>query len=423
MSAPEDRPILSLIITVYNTAYGLKVMCEETPQALRQHVEFIIVDDGSDSANADEMDRVVSIYPWTKLIRNSENLGVVDSQNIALKASKGHYVCFRGSDDYQRPEFWDAIEELRADGHTKVICGDVMKIRPGCSPVRESCGWCPEGCSVEFTAPEYAAASQEHIIWAYTAIIERDTLVAFGGMPSTLSWIGDLILTASIAFQYGLKYIAKPLVDVGVDQRSYSSVGFASEEKKLEVYRRLFEHFESVPVDTLVPFATSGWLGYFGSDLARAYLNSPQFWSSKMDQLLRRNLYYYNLEEDAQKQRSETRGIIQRKLSELSRTAQLEGHAQIAVYGTGDIGKAIASEWRISGLPEITCFIVSGCVDETQTFLGYTVKNSDALKDRSFRYIIIGSKVFQQEILKTCKQFGYADESIITLFEDYISLD
>ena len=91
---PSQRPVLSIIIPVYNeweyTVNCLKSICENT----QADYEVIVVDD----ASRDETTKVLSKVRNLHLIKNDENVGFLESCNRGAKASRGAYILFLNND-------------------------------------------------------------------------------------------------------------------------------------------------------------------------------------------------------------------------------------------------------------------------------------------------------------------------------------
>ena len=95
-SPPVDRPVVSIVIVVWNA----KKYVFECLSSLREHcrdlsAEVIVVDNASTDGTPD---MIAEIFPEFTLIRNSENLGFAKANNIGIARSLGDYVCLVNSD-------------------------------------------------------------------------------------------------------------------------------------------------------------------------------------------------------------------------------------------------------------------------------------------------------------------------------------
>ncbi len=97
-----ERFTFSLVMAVYNTAPFLR----ETVESLlaqdigfREHVQLILVDDGSTDGVGDIADEYALRYPQNILVIHKCNGGVSSARNEGLKYVAGKYVNFLDSDD------------------------------------------------------------------------------------------------------------------------------------------------------------------------------------------------------------------------------------------------------------------------------------------------------------------------------------
>ena len=94
----ENSDLITIIIPVYN---GERYLDECIVSALRQsyqNLQVIIVNDGSTDKSRDIIEKYDHCDSRVLFI-NKENSGVSMSRNVALKETKGKYVCFLDQDD------------------------------------------------------------------------------------------------------------------------------------------------------------------------------------------------------------------------------------------------------------------------------------------------------------------------------------
>src|SRR5699024_5057039 len=92
------KPVLTVIMPVYNTAKYLTDSINSVLQQEIEELEFIIVNDGSN----DESERIIKeIQESNKCIRYfyKENGGQGSARNLGMSYSKGKYIYFMDSDD------------------------------------------------------------------------------------------------------------------------------------------------------------------------------------------------------------------------------------------------------------------------------------------------------------------------------------
>lgn len=91
------RPLVSVIIPVYNRAATIQRAVDSVLRQSYKELEIIIVDDCS----SDDTVRVVNSYQdkRIKLICLSRNSGANTARNTGIRAAKGEYIAFQDSDD------------------------------------------------------------------------------------------------------------------------------------------------------------------------------------------------------------------------------------------------------------------------------------------------------------------------------------
>lgn len=102
---PKAAPMLSIIITAYNTAdYIEKCISSLVTQKWGGAVEILVCDDNSDDGTFWKIPtKVGNVYT----IKNDENLGISKSANRLFKMARGEYLFFMGSDDYLTGNYFE----------------------------------------------------------------------------------------------------------------------------------------------------------------------------------------------------------------------------------------------------------------------------------------------------------------------------
>lgn len=101
MIQAPPRPTVSVVITTYNRAELCIRAVESALAQTYQHVEIIVVDDGSRDGTAE---RLRSRFGSKITLIRQENRGVSAARNVGVAAGKGTLVALLDSDDYWLPE-------------------------------------------------------------------------------------------------------------------------------------------------------------------------------------------------------------------------------------------------------------------------------------------------------------------------------
>lgn len=94
-----DTPVVSVIMSVYNGEDYLSQSIQSILQQTLKDYEFIIVDDASTDNSYEIMQPYARTDGRILVIRNSSNLGLAQSLNIALNHSRGTFIARMDADD------------------------------------------------------------------------------------------------------------------------------------------------------------------------------------------------------------------------------------------------------------------------------------------------------------------------------------
>ena len=89
-----SSPRVSAIIVSFNRSDDLRLSLQALIDSSHPNLEIIVVD----NASKDDAVAVASAFPGVKVIRNAENLGFAEANNIGLKHASGDYVALVNDD-------------------------------------------------------------------------------------------------------------------------------------------------------------------------------------------------------------------------------------------------------------------------------------------------------------------------------------
>jgi glycosyltransferase involved in cell wall biosynthesis len=171
----KDQHLISVIMPCYNSAKTLESSIASVLLQTYEHLELIVVDDGSTDSSPELLSRlkdkdmrIVAIF--------GENRGAGPARNVGIRAARGRYVAFLDSDDT-----WagDCLEKL-CDG---------LIAHP--EAALTYCGWQnlgldPKMC-MPHIPPDYEEGDKVEVFlracpWPiHAALVKREVLVEFGG--------------------------------------------------------------------------------------------------------------------------------------------------------------------------------------------------------------------------------------------------
>lgn len=92
------RPLVSIIIPVYNVERYIKACLESLCEQTYQEIEIIAIDDGSTDLSGDICDKIAKKDSRVSVF-HLPNRGVAKARNYGIEIAKGEYFAFADSDD------------------------------------------------------------------------------------------------------------------------------------------------------------------------------------------------------------------------------------------------------------------------------------------------------------------------------------
>lgn len=127
----ESKPLLSVIVPVYNTRMYLGRCVESLVKQTYCHLEIILVDDGSKDESGQYCDKLVEQYPNIKVI-HKKNSGLGYARNTGIEYAEGELITFLDSDDYIEPSMYETMIEALLDKKADAVyCDFSMEKRDG----------------------------------------------------------------------------------------------------------------------------------------------------------------------------------------------------------------------------------------------------------------------------------------------------
>ncbi|WP_165009115.1 glycosyltransferase family 2 protein [Neisseria yangbaofengii] len=117
----SGTPLVTVMIPYYNCGKYIAETLESVDSQHYPNLEIVVVDDGSNTTEATQLDNILKNYPHIHLIRQ-DNKGLSAARNAASRIAKGSYYLFLDADDLILPDY---ISE----------CVAVLEGRPDCKLV------------------------------------------------------------------------------------------------------------------------------------------------------------------------------------------------------------------------------------------------------------------------------------------------
>lgn len=113
-------PIVSVIVSIYNTMQWLAECVESIRGQTLQDIEIILVDDGSTDYSGAICDAYAEMDDRVRVI-HQENQGDSAAKNAGMEIATGKYIMFCDSDDYVAPEWCECAVQLADENPNALI--------------------------------------------------------------------------------------------------------------------------------------------------------------------------------------------------------------------------------------------------------------------------------------------------------------
>lgn len=112
--------LISVIVPVYNVEAYVAKCIESIQNQSYQHLEIILVDDGSTDDSGDICDQYAAYDDRIKVI-HQENGGLSAARNTGIEAANGDYIGFVDSDDYIGLTVYEDMLHLLKENNLDII--------------------------------------------------------------------------------------------------------------------------------------------------------------------------------------------------------------------------------------------------------------------------------------------------------------
>lgn len=119
-------PLLTVIITVYNSEKSILLTLDSIKHQSYTNLQVIIVDDGS----KDNTLKIIQDYANSDnrfIVFNKINGGVSSARNLGLELAVGEYIIFSDSDDIVLPKAYEMLMNEAIQSLCDIVVGDFIK--------------------------------------------------------------------------------------------------------------------------------------------------------------------------------------------------------------------------------------------------------------------------------------------------------
>ena len=119
----EEKPLISVIVPVYNTERYLPECLDSLLAQTYQNFELLLVDDGSPDRCWEILQQYAARDARVRIFRK-ENGGVSSARNFGLRQARGEYIGFVDSDDFVAPQYLEWMHRALRQTNTELaVCG------------------------------------------------------------------------------------------------------------------------------------------------------------------------------------------------------------------------------------------------------------------------------------------------------------
>ncbi|HCV54797.1 MAG TPA: glycosyl transferase family 2, partial [Erysipelotrichaceae bacterium] len=116
--------LVSVIVPMYNASRYLSTCLDSLASAtFRDHMQVILVNDGSTDETAALAGSYVDRFPDLFQLVEKQNGGLSDARNFGLPYVKGTYLAFLDSDDWIEPDLYERLyQTIENEGADVCVC-------------------------------------------------------------------------------------------------------------------------------------------------------------------------------------------------------------------------------------------------------------------------------------------------------------
>lgn len=114
-------PKVSVIVPIYNVEGYIEKCLETLVNQTLDHIEIILVNDGSKDNSALIAKKYLEKYPEKIVYLEKENGGLSDSRNYGMPYAKGEYIVFLDSDDYVEKDMYEKMYEIAKKENSDMV--------------------------------------------------------------------------------------------------------------------------------------------------------------------------------------------------------------------------------------------------------------------------------------------------------------
>lgn len=226
---PENNPLVSVIIPTYNRANVISRALSSVNNQSYEHIEIIVVDDGSTDNTEKLMEREFPLIHYFK----TENKGVSAARNLGVSHASGKYIAFLDSDDEWMPKKIEKQVYYMENNKLLWVHGEERWIRNGIR-VNQKKVHQKSGGDIFNRSLHLCLVSPS------TVMIEKKLLVETGGFDERFTVCEDFDLWLRLLINHEVGFISDELIfKYGGHEDQLSAKFKAMDEYRIMTYEKL----------------------------------------------------------------------------------------------------------------------------------------------------------------------------------------
>jgi len=218
VSAP---PLISFVVPIYNHAKYLGQCLTSILQQNFRNIELIAIDDASSETEVGRiLGRLNASDVRIKCLRNSFNLGIAHTQNLAAREASGTYLAFVDCDDFIPSHAAKTVADAIAQFPCDYYFSDMIDIDQEDKPLRKAVYGGYDWLKPSGDIPGDLILG---MVASHLKVIRRQTYLAQGGCRPEFSGVQDWDLALRVARHGTLRYIPEPLYFRRIHSNSVTS--------------------------------------------------------------------------------------------------------------------------------------------------------------------------------------------------------
>lgn len=247
---------ISVIIPIYNNLTYLRFCILSAVFQTVRPGEIVCVNDASTEKGVVELlNELSKKYDIIKVINNEKNLGIGDTQNVAIKHAKGEYIAFLDCDDMLARNAIESVSELIFKKKEKFdyYFSDRMEIDLNNKIIRRANygGY----NNIHINKRQHKKNLINYMIASHLKVIKRNSIIDVGGFSSFANGVQDWDMALKIAEHGKLYYLNEAIYYYRVHENGISQLNRCMMFKKTNQVRRNHQKREgeiSLPKDLFI---------------------------------------------------------------------------------------------------------------------------------------------------------------------------